>query len=206
MTVYESADEVHRAGDEFPPDHRVIWPLPLQDFGFTNFVVVKKMFTKAECADIIDLHKGSFPSRRDRVIKTIPEGHHHYNVSLLPADEGGSWVYERCAERVLEVNRAHWQYGITGMVEYMRTIHHVPGDVTDMHCDHTEIDLAKIAWSVCLQRPKKGGEFLLATFGAIKLKPGDAVFFPSMMGHGVRKVEEGERYQVVGWAAGPRFV
>jgi hypothetical protein len=202
MTEYiENPDEVHRAE---PIDHHNLWPFPVQDFGYTNYAVMGGVFDRRECADIIELHHGNFPARRDRTITSEPPQEHHYEVALLAPHF--AWVYERLAEVVLDVNREHWRYGLTGMVEPMRTIHHVVGDQTALHCDHTEVDISKIAWSVCLLPAVTGGRFFLATFGDIELDQGDAVFFPSLMGPGVTKVKTGNRYQLAGWAAGPRFV
>lgn len=202
MTVVHTQKQV--ASGNYQGDHRVIWPFPVQDFGFTNYVRYPDLFTKDECKGLIEVHQGNLIHRRERIVKVEPEGVHTYNVSLLST--AYDWIYDRVAQAFLDVNRDHWRYGLSGMVEEMRLIHSVVGDRSDMHCDHTEIDLSKIGCSISLSSAKEGGEFMLAPWGALKQSVGEGIFFPAGMGHGARPVVKGERYQAIAWAAGPRFV
>lgn len=137
-------------------------------------------------------------------------------VQWLDPDQTWMWMYQRLSPFIARVNHEHFRFDLESMENFQYT-EYTEGQNYDWHvdCMAGREHCRKLSMSILLSDPSEfeGGKFELMQYGSPdpsriaypELKKGDALFFPSFMGHRVTPVTSGVRHSVVCWVSGPQF-
>ena len=127
-------------------------------------------------------------------------------TACLPfADPAYDDIYMAVQNKMLEVNDQFWKLDITTWNDELRINQSLPGDFFGWHTDYTDYDDTKLSFSLCL-REAEGGDVVFRDQGAVHLQEGEFIVFPGCFPHRQLVVTEGERYHLLGWLGGPRFI
>lgn len=171
--------------------------------GYTPYVL-RSMLTGNQCSKLIDHLENQEDTKRE------PEGGHVYS-DLSYDDKSFDWLYDKCWAKVISFNdsRNGWRFLIDDWQQELRIARYDTGAGMDWHCDYTNDDASKIAFSTALSSPHDyvGGQLSLLEAPSVPaLLEGQAAIFPAFHGHKVSPVTEGSRYVLLGWLTGPRFI
>ena len=113
------------------------------------------------------------------------------------------WLHERLRRIVKRVNDENWGLGVDGFQELQFT-RYLPGEGYGWHSDvkHGSGDQHSrrtVSMVVLLKNPDGGGGIELQDLGVVRLKPGDAVVFPSDTIHRALPVLSGVRESLIYW-------
>lgn len=162
-----------------------------------------KLFTFKECDETIDLFH-----QTDKVYYNIYT-HQGTKVSSLQADispKQSSMLYEKTKSAILQANiDAGWNFDLTDWHQPLRISEYGRGNRHDWHTDYSVNDKSKIAMSCFLGGDYEGGGLELQDEKQVKLRRGEAIFFPAYHSHRVLPITKGKRYVLLGWFTGPRF-
>lgn len=124
-------------------------------------------------------------------------------------------LFEKIYAKIIDVNENIFQFNLTDIEPFQFTSYTVGGYykkhldlVEELYIGNTQ---RKLSFTIQLtsEEDYDGGELCIYTNDkaliACKQK-GSISFFPSFMLHEVTEVTRGERYSLVGWAHGPKFV
>ncbi len=126
-------------------------------------------------------------------------------LDLLPPDF--PWLFRRFERRLLDLNRRHFGLALDHWQTMRLNLYRAGARVGhDAHSDYATPEPAKLAFTIVLLAPARGGETTISQVGAIPLAPGDLLLFPAYELHAVAPVVEGERISLTGWLGGPRLV
>lgn len=184
---------------------------------FDPFVGVPNAFSVPEAKKLRDLMtEGTFPGLvGDSVQEEDRDWRKSYIKRLYPHEAENSWVFERLAYLVNEVNPRNFGLDLDGfeaiqLTEYDSDYQGFYG----MHCDcsysMTSQARRKLSITVQLSDPSEyvGGELrlyphTLKEYDTAPKELGAMTLFRSHIIHEVLPVTEGKRYSLVAWANGP---
>jgi len=178
----------------------------------------ENLFTPEECNTICNI--GSLD-----LIDSLVEGDSGGNVldrsvrnskhSLLDSSiENNAWIFQRCSDAVLSLNRQFFEYDINKLESLQYGEYHFDTrGHFDRHVDalyRTFGSFRKLSFSIQLTDPKtyQGGDLLLHYGPEPDIAPkdiGTMIMFPSTMLHEVTPVTQGVRSSLVGWVLGPKL-
>lgn len=164
-----------------------------------------KFIPKRECNDLIDLYHQYEPQQYavapDANGLGVKQDHVDFGYDTAPD------LYERVRAAINDANAAAgWNFVLTDFYQPLRISRYKRGYSHDWHTDYTSKDASKVAFSCLLNDGFEGGQFQALEVKPITMRPGDAVIFPAFHGHRVTRVTKGERYVLLAWYTGPRFI
>lgn len=121
-------------------------------------------------------------------------------------------LFQKLSDTVTQANQMWWDFHLAGFLEPLQLTHYraSKGGHYDWHMDRADFGTSqcrKISGSLILNDDYQGGNLEMLDSKPIgKLKPGSLVLFPSYHVHRVTPVTKGERWSLVFWVTGPRFV
>jgi len=181
--------------------NEIVYPISSPEVKQLPLLISKSVFTLKECRQIIEMGIPQLePKRPLRFGKKKVEG-----AIVLPSDI--DWLYARLAG--LFATNNCWGFHLSGM-QPMNILRYRPGCFTRMHVDYKPhfANFAKITAIVQLVDPDSyvGGLLHVTEEGdPVRLECGDCVVFPSVVMHGVSRVDKGARIVLAAWAAGPQL-
>ena len=128
------------------------------------------------------------------------------SVVFAPFKHATEYMLFRYA--MLANRAAGWNYNLLNFVEPVQFSRYKENEFYSRHIDSKlmQDNLERKLTCVCLLSDNfEGGQFKLLDED-INLEKGDVLVFPSFLFHGVMPVEKGERWSLVGWMSGPRFI
>lgn len=128
------------------------------------------------------------------------------DVIFAPNKHAAEFILFRYA--IMANKAAEWNYDIINFVEPVQVSRYASNEFYSGHIDvqFFENGLQRKLTCVCLLSDEfEGGEFKLLDMD-MKLEKGDVMVFPSFLFHNVMPVTKGERWSLVGWMSGPRFI
>jgi PKHD-type hydroxylase len=185
--------------------HAADEPAPL--LSPTNVVRIPRLFSRAECEEIIGMLPG---------IEGRPDRFRHYGevrgaslVRWLDVDLAPGWLTGRIGQCLDEV-ATRIGFDISGKREGLKFLCYRNGNRVPWHVDCGDGHTAtrKLTLSALLSAPTafEGGVLTIAGFSRDTHRDiGDAIVFPAYMAHKVTTVKRGSRHALVAWAHGPRF-
>jgi len=189
-----------------------------------NYVTYEGVFTKDECATIInkldtDLYKGSVSSKNKPKESVSPKFevdkfYRNCDVKFFYAeqDKDYQWIYQRLTDVVMNSNNEYFNFNLWGFAEGIQFTKYGVGDYYDMHIDKVYGSvIRKLSVTVQLSDPSEyeGGEvnlFFNQTPEICHKQIGSVTIFPSYVLHKVNPVTKGTRYSLVAWVTGDPFV
>ena len=183
-------------------------------------VVVMDVFTPEECDRIIEI--GNWETLETAKVRGGSVQSQIRSSSLRFIEPDGvkvKWIFERLKEITDNVNDRIYEFQLNYFSPPQFT-HYGVGDYYDWHMDLLmgkpceAMFMRKLSATVFLSNPKHytGGELLMGrnTDGGheeiIEAKQGSMVLFPSFIWHKINPVKSGERYSLVVWNEGHKFV
>lgn len=130
-----------------------------------------------------------------------------------PKTPDHEWIYTKLIEQVRHFNNLFWKFDLTFIECVQFTRYDKTGNFYGSHMDifYDPLEVRKLSVSVQLSDPNtyKGSELCMFRRGTewdpAPKQRGTIVVFPSYHVHQVTPLEEGERYSLVSWVAGPPF-
>jgi len=153
------------------------------------------------------------PALIDNGSHTAPEKIRKNKVSWISNTLEASWIYDRIAFVMRELNAQYYNFDLYGFVEDMQfTIYDETGAHYTWHMDMGDNSTAPRKLSMVLQLSDpseyEGGELQIldkANPETVTKQKGMITVFPSYTLHRVTPVTKGVRYTLVVWACGPSF-
>lgn len=184
------------------------------------FIVVSKVFTHKECAEIISIgnSKSLEPGKiGDGSVKSEIRSSDLRFIEPLNLEKIG-WIFERLKEIIDNVNDRVYEYDLKYFAPPQFTLYK-EGDFYDWHMDLImgnpcpNLFMRKLSATVFLSNQNEftGGEFLIGRKSdgshenVIENEQGAVVLFPSFMWHKVNPVLSGQRFSLVVWTEGDKF-
>jgi len=141
------------------------------------------------------------------------------NVKFHYPNEENFWIFERLNKTIEFINEQFYNFDIYGYDSFQFTEYKSEENgFYNWHMD-TFLDVAerpfkgmrKLSLSLLLNDDFEGGEFVINSgeeknLTTVPLKKGSAIVFPSFLIHKVTPVTKGNRYSLVVWATGPKFI
>ena len=132
-------------------------------------------------------------------------------------ESGWDWVFEKISDIIEEANKEIFKFELSSpctfnsiqFTKYNKNNYYNPH--TDWHGENENHDIRKLSFSINLSKENNyvGGGLGIDTkgnsFEATTNKRGYINIFPSFLRHQASKIEEGERFTLVGWVVGPPF-
>ena len=184
-----------------------------------NYVVYTDVFTAAQCDTIIDLHK-TRPIELGTTENTISPVNHAIRTSRviwLPWSAEVNWIYDKLATVAYDIRQNWFPFNLSGFEEDLQLTHYTAKD-NGHYAAHKDMSsgrasVRKLSCVVLLNERSdfEGGDFeMLATSGSDKavreLERGTLLAFPAWELHRVTVLTKGERWSLVSWISGPKFV
>tara|TARA_R110000744_G_scaffold379311_1_gene497025 strand:+ start:965 stop:1531 length:567 start_codon:yes stop_codon:yes gene_type:complete len=172
---------------------------------FTDEEIEKlKEYAKTLAINTARVHNGEGPP---------PEHTRKTKVSWISNTPEASWIYERMAFVVRELNTQYYNFDLYGFVEDMQfTIYDETGAHYTWHMDMGDNSTAPRKLSIVLQLSDpseyEGGELQIldkADPETVDKQKGLITMFPSYTLHRVTPVTKGVRCSLVVWVCGPAF-
>lgn len=135
-------------------------------------------------------------------------------TSWIEQNSDSSWLYDRIAYIVRQLNGQYYRFDLYGFCEDMQFTIYEGDDqgYYDWHLDNGAGDMSprKLSFVLQLSDPEEyeGGELQIMNSKdplVVKKQKGLAVVFPSYMLHTVTPVTKGIRKSLVVWVTGPAF-
>lgn len=187
----------------------------LRNRSYDLFLAVPEVFTREECARIIEicsasrLHDGETSTAFG---PTVDHEQRHVTAAYVPRSRETEWIYARM-DSVFHRCAAYWGYDVRETLEDLKYFVYTPGcHFSQWHADvgHDYSNLRKLTMSIelCDSRAYDGGELQIFphTEGHVcgpDRAAGSAAVFPSHRFHRVTPVTCGTRYAIVNWISGP---
>ncbi|MEM9544370.1 MAG: 2OG-Fe(II) oxygenase [Bacteroidota bacterium] len=140
----------------------------------------------------------------------------HSQIKIIESNDQTSWIYQKIANKVYELNKNNWQFDLFDINEFLQYTEYAHVDSHrghfDWHMDIADQGIAsnrKLTFECILDDNHTGGEFSILLGHRehkVKMNLGDAVIFPSFYMNKVYPVLSGKRTSIVSWIAGPSFV
>jgi PKHD-type hydroxylase len=172
--------------------------------------VVARLFCAAQCERIVALGEalGLAPGHMTR------PGHspRRCQFAWMRRDPATTWIYDRIAEAVREVNR-NYGFELVGMMDPLQFTRY-DGATRDeigwhLDCGEGPNTTRKLSVTVQLSDPEAydGGdlEFLAMPASSFTRHRGAAILFPALLAHRVTPVARGTRHALVAFWNGPPF-
>lgn len=176
---------------------------------------VEDVFEDYECKEVIRIaENGAFEPA------ALVGGRRHDNlrraqVFWLDERKDAGWVFDRLMGAVIEANRNHFRFDLSGFSERMQVAWYGSRDAGhfDWHSDIGDGALARrrkltVVVQLSEEASYRGGDLEVNADGrprAVTRKNGAAALFPSFLPHRVTTVTEGARYSLTTWVHGPDF-
>jgi PKHD-type hydroxylase len=134
-------------------------------------------------------------------------------VSWLTNTPNTSWIYDKLAHIVTELNTQFYNFDITGFGDALQltTYDHLDHGTYGWHQDYNSRTISrKLSLTVQLTDPSEydGGELQIFTSkipDSVPKQRGLVAVFPSYVMHQVTPVTRGSRQSLVTWISGPAF-
>ena len=179
-------------------------------------VITEKVFSKDEVKKILDTEA---INKKDGLIYSPKEKKFVQNKNIRKAityDLVGNidWIKNKILEHVGKINKEHWKFNLSGMLENPTLMKYEKGCFYNWHIDIGEgnggydiFSMRKISYSILLNDDYEGGglEIRARPFNEVSSEPGTGSFFPSYILHKVDSVISGTRFALVGWVHGQPF-
>lgn len=168
--------------------------------------VTRRALTLKQCRTVIDYLEEN-PIGLQSLIKNDKDGQLYLDLDYEAAEY--QWLYQKIEALAFDVNDKHWVFDLDGWQQELRVSRYSAGAGMGWHLDHIDTDESKLAFSIALNSPSEytNGEFrMLETPPIPRLESGKGIFFPAYHGHMVNPVTWGDRYVLLGWLTGPRFI
>lgn len=133
-------------------------------------------------------------------------------VSWLDSGPDTSWIFEKLAGVISQMNPQYFQFELTGFGEPLQLTNYDQSEngMYGWHQDYNARISRKLSMAVQLTDPSEyeGGELQVFTSGqpqTIRKQRGLIAIFPSYVLHQVTPVTQGSRQSLVAWVSGPAF-
>lgn len=131
-------------------------------------------------------------------------------VYPIPHDINYSKAWDAMT-KVFNSSNETFLYNLNGIFEKIQLLQYTaPSNGYDWHIDigSGQAEFRKLSVSLALNDDYEGGEICLFERGEMCFKPeaGSAICFSSFIPHRIKPVTKGERWSLVAWASGPRFM
>ncbi len=178
---------------------------------WATFVVLKRVFTREQCAGIVALGGETKRATIDGG-RRVPQ-RRNSRVSWIAQSEESHWLFEYLGDRLDSVNDRFFHLTLAGFTEPLQLAAYGPEEHYGWHLDmgRGEHRIRKLSFVVQLSDPRDydGGVFQITTDGSQTAMPqdqGSVIAFPAYVMHRVTPVTRGLRRSLVGWIGGPPFV
>jgi len=175
------------------------------------YVVKEKALSALQCSQLINSLEKNMEQSTDALLSgdVLNKSIRDCKKIQLAIDQG---IASTMLGIGIQINRANWNFDIThsSQSEYLRYDKegHFSTHLDTILSDYKSLNTRKITALLILNNDFEGGRFYLQT-GNNKTypsqNPGDIIFFPSYILHGVEPVTSGIRKTVVTWLEGPYF-
>jgi len=184
---------------------------PLQNYAET--CRIEGAFSRDEIARILALtHDVPVEEATLGTNRSIDVTHRRSRVRWVNLAPDNVWIFQRLSDLTWNVNKARYQYDLTGFHEGLQVAEYGPGAFFNWHKDHGpgQHTTRKLSITVQLsdESDYEGGtmEFLHGPQIEQASKAiGTAIIFPSYVMHRVTEVTAGVRRSIVAWVAGPPY-
>lgn len=175
--------------------------------------VMEKAFTATECAQLVQIFSNLDSAEGGLVAGQFDQNIRQSSLVWVPENEQYTWIEERLARLVADVNRQQFSFALDGFEEQVQLAAYGPGHYYDWHIDQGQGRVAarrKLTLSIQLSNPDdyEGGELEINADGRPFQAPrcqGTFVAFASNKLHRVAPVTRGLRHSLVAWVHGPAF-
>jgi len=182
---------------------------------FPPLVTFANVFTPTECKEIIRLGQEVFPRESGALEnQNSPQAVRKCHVSWFNTELSTTqWIYQRLNDGISMVNQHNWQFDLDNIEPLQFTMYDQLADNYNSHIDmlnNPNETFRKLSFSVQLTAEDLYEDCDLQLFIgpepiAAPRGQGSVTFFPSMLLHCVTPITRGQRYSLVGWAAGPQL-
>ena len=133
-------------------------------------------------------------------------------VAILDDQLKFSWLYDKLAKAIVELDRRHFNLGLTHIESLQYCMYNAESESyyaqhVDVRNIHNNLTRRKLSFSInlCVPESYEGGSLELYDGTDFKSTTdiGHGTFFESTILHEVTQVTEGTRVTLVGWAHGP---
>jgi PKHD-type hydroxylase len=196
---------------------------PVERLAITyTYTYLHNALSQEECDRALALCK-EYQTKRATVgaIKegSVNEDVRRSNISFIAPDEKNTWLFHKLANMISNMNEEYYNFNLNGFERFQFTEYtsedsgyynwHV--DCFLGKPDSTMQAMRKLSVSVLLNDDFEGGEFEVHEGDSNEpvktgMKKGTAILFPSFVGHRVTPVTKGNRYSIVVWVYGPKFI
>lgn len=174
-----------------------------------SYVVYDNVIPLSACKEIISL-SAQYPKHEGKQGSSAEK--RTSDIHWLPHSEQLDDLYKRLAEVVLQANNEFWNFHLAGFLEPLQLTHYEAKNKGHYNW-HTDtgpngiLQCRKISGSLILNEEYGGGELELFDQKPIgKPKPGSLILFPSYHLHRVSSLTKGERWSLVFWVTGPKWL
>lgn len=176
-----------------------------------NFLHLHEIEAIKEMAQTVDYEKGAIMGATNGSGLVFRDS----KVKWLLWNDDNWWLYNKIMDKVRLLNNEFWQFDLYGINEYLQYTEYESKPSGRGHYDY-HMDLAhngiasnrKLSFECVLEDDYEGGEFstlIGPTEQKVKIKKGDAIFYPSFLMSKIYPVRSGKRSSIVSWISGPSF-
>ena len=183
---------------------------PLDARDQTRLAALEMVFTPEECRQLTaDFTPQLQPALIESLDLAQSEGLRRSSAVFIAPGKTTSWVFERMAKAVREVNDTVYGFDVSQFREGFQFTRYEVGEYYGPHYDIGPGKLAerKLSLTVQLSAPDEyaGGDLIIYPEFVAPKEQGTMTVFPSFMCHNVLPVTAGVRFSLVSWLAGPPF-
>jgi len=187
---------------------------------FPSHALMTDIFNESELQSIIDNHLLQGVNEANVGIDNKPVADIRISrIRFHTANEDNMWIFDRLNKTIEYVNEQFYNFNLYGYDSYQFTEYR--SEEKGFYNWHMDTFLGgidpnfkgtrKLSLSLLLNDDFEGGNFLINEGEEkmpikISLKKGTAVIFPSFMCHKVEPIIKGNRYSLVVWVNGPKFI
>ncbi len=175
-----------------------------------TYTVFKDVISESACKQIIALSEHY--QKESGKTQDVHAEKRSSDVYWLKYSQDLAELFQRLGDVVVKANNEFWEFHLSGFLEPLQLTHYraSKNDHYDWHVDRSDkgiLQCRKISGSLILNDGYQGGNLEFFDSKPLgKLSPGTLVLFPSYQMHRVTSVTKGERWSLVFWVTGPRFV
>lgn len=176
----------------------------------TRLAAIEMAFTPRECVQLItDFTPHLKPASIESMDPAQSASIRKSSAVFVFPSESTSWVFERLAKAVREINDSVYGFDVSEFREGFQFTRYEVGEYYGPHFDigPGKLTERKLSLTVQLSSPDDytGGELIIYPEFVAPRDQGSMTVFPAFMCHDVRPVKTGVRYSLVSWLAGPPF-
>ena len=182
-----------------------------------SYVSIPSVFTKEECARIVDEFSKLKMIHSDvtDISPEVKKRRKSRNI-FIPRNNDTDWIFQRLTSLVHDLNKSKFKFNLDfNCIQDIQFTKYSPGDYYDWHVDigpTMQTCCRKMSLTVQLTDDSKynGGNVEIGNIDEDAFKVsreiGSVCIFSSIIRHRVTEIEDGTRYSLVAWATGYPFI